>query len=133
MTTLCTNSRYLPALKHLIAVNMQAHHLICTHMSAYSCQMNTQADVASLARAITDAIGAVGKSKYLVAAETGIPYPTFIRKLKGIAGRAEFTVSELFRIAEVVGADPIEFVRAAGPDANGLAPALRPPRKDVVA
>jgi len=112
---------------------MQPSHLICTHMSAYSCRMNTQADVAGLARAITDAIGAVGKSKYLVAAETGIPYPTFIRKLRGVAGRAEFTVSELFRIAAVVGADPIEFVRAAGPDAIGLAPALRPPLKDVVA
>ena len=50
-----------------------------------------------------------GRSKASVAAEAGIPYSTFCRKLDG---HTEFTIGELIRIAKAVGVPPSEYAPA---------------------
>lgn len=58
------------------------------------------------ARAVQGAIQDAGRSKKSVSDETGIPYPTLNRK---IAGKAEFSFTELLLIADAVGVRPSAF------------------------
>ncbi|WP_119698641.1 helix-turn-helix domain-containing protein [Microbacterium halotolerans] len=59
------------------------------------------------ASAVEAAIERSGRSRRAISNETGIPYATLNRKL---AGRSEFTFSELFLISEVLGVRPSRFV-----------------------
>lgn len=58
------------------------------------------------ARAVREAIADAGRSKTSVCDETGIAYPTLNRK---VAGKTEFSFSELLLIAEALGVSPSEF------------------------
>lgn len=64
----------------------------------------------SLARELADKVAACilrsGHSKASVAVGAGIPYTTFTRKING---HTEFTLSELLRIAAVLGVPPSTF------------------------
>ena len=59
------------------------------------------------AAAIRDAIRATGRTKVAISEETGIPYPTLNRK---VAGKGDFTLSELLSIADAIGVHPSTFV-----------------------
>ncbi|WP_424937556.1 MULTISPECIES: helix-turn-helix domain-containing protein [Bacteria] len=56
--------------------------------------------------AVRDAIVDAGRSKTSVSDETGIPYPTLNRK---VAGKTEFSFTELLLIAEALGVSPSQF------------------------
>ncbi|MGO1410388.1 MAG: helix-turn-helix domain-containing protein [Microbacterium sp.] len=58
-------------------------------------------------KAVETAIARSGQSRRAISKETGIPYATLNRKL---AGRSEFTFSELFLISDVLGVRPSQFV-----------------------
>lgn len=62
------------------------------------------------AEAVRAAIADSGRSKVSLADETGIPYPTLNRK---VAGKTEFSFSELFLIAEALGVAPSTFTPTA--------------------
>lgn len=62
------------------------------------------------AAAITRAIDETGRTKVWVSDRTGIPYSTLNRKL---AGKGDFTFSELLLIAEVLGVEPSAFTPPA--------------------
>lgn len=57
--------------------------------------------------AVNDAITDSGRTKRSIAEETGIPYPTLNRKL---SGKTDFTLSELFLLAEAMQVPPSRFV-----------------------
>lgn len=58
------------------------------------------------ARAVREAIADAGRSKTSLSDETGIPYPTLNRK---VAGKSEFSFTELLLIAEALGVSPSAF------------------------
>jgi lambda repressor-like predicted transcriptional regulator len=58
------------------------------------------------AKAVQGAIADAGRSKTSLSDETGIPYPTLNRK---VAGKTEFSFSELFLIADALGVSPSMF------------------------
>jgi lambda repressor-like predicted transcriptional regulator len=58
------------------------------------------------ADAVSKAITGTGRTKTWVSDQTGIPYSTLNRKL---AGKADFTFSELLLIAETLGVSPAAF------------------------
>lgn len=60
-----------------------------------------------VAELVDAAITESGKSRNAVAKETGVPYATLDRKLKGIAS---FNVSELSRIAQATGRTTGSFI-----------------------
>ena len=81
------------------------------------------------ATAIRRALFDSSRTKKAIADETGIPYPTLNRK---IAGKRDFTLSELLSIAEATGTHPAAFIppqfrlkaaTADGACALGAAPA----------
>ncbi|MGO1769586.1 MAG: helix-turn-helix domain-containing protein [Microbacterium sp.] len=69
--------------------------------------MSTRDRVAQTANAVLEVVRASGLSKKEIAERAEIPYGTLTRKL---SGRSEFTLAELFRIAEVTGVTPARFV-----------------------
>lgn len=60
--------------------------------------------------AVDSAIKDAGRTKVSVSDETGIPYPTLNRK---VAGKSEFSFTELLAIAECLGTSPSIFVPSA--------------------
>lgn len=54
-------------------------------------------------RAVSVALLDAGRTKRSISDETGIPYSTLNRK---VAGKAEFSLSELLLIAEAIGTTP---------------------------
>lgn len=60
--------------------------------------------------AVLDAITAAGLTKLQVAEESGIPYPTLNRK---VAGKSEFSFSELLAVSEVLHVSPAVFTPKA--------------------
>lgn len=58
------------------------------------------------AEAVRGAIVDSGRSKTSLSDETGIPYPTLNRK---VAGKTEFSFTELLLIAEALGVSPATF------------------------
>lgn len=56
---------------------------------------------------VESAIKSAGRTKVSVSEETGIPYPTLNRK---VAGKSEFSFTELLLIAECLQVSPAEFV-----------------------
>lgn len=58
------------------------------------------------ADAVSEAIAASGRTRRSLSDETGIPYTTLNRKL---AGKTEFSFSELFLLAEAMGIRPSVF------------------------
>ncbi|MGU3423999.1 helix-turn-helix domain-containing protein [Microbacterium paraoxydans] len=64
--------------------------------------------VASEVGSVVDsAIKAAGRTKVSVSEESGIPYPTLNRK---VAGKSEFSFTELLLIAECLDVSPSIFV-----------------------
>lgn len=64
--------------------------------------------VASEVGSVVDsAIKSAGRTKVSVSEESGIPYPTLNRK---VAGKSEFSFTELLLIAECLGVSPSIFV-----------------------
>ncbi|MDO4243768.1 MAG: helix-turn-helix transcriptional regulator [Actinomyces sp.] len=59
------------------------------------------------AQAIRTAIAKSGLTKVAISDTTGIPYPTLNRK---VAGKRDFTLSELLAIAEAIGVHPETFI-----------------------
>lgn len=58
------------------------------------------------AQAVREAIADAGRSKTSLSDETGIPYPTLNRK---VAGKTEFSFTELLLIAEALAVSPSAF------------------------
>lgn len=58
------------------------------------------------AQAVRDAIADARRSKTSLSDETGIPYPTLNRK---VAGKSEFSFTELLLVAEALGVSPHQF------------------------
>lgn len=58
------------------------------------------------AQAVRNALADAGRSQKSLSDETGIPYPTLNRKLKG---QREFKFSELLQIAEALAVPPSLF------------------------
>lgn len=58
------------------------------------------------AKSVRDAITDAGRSKTSLSDETGIPYPTLNRK---VAGKTEFSFTELLLVAEALGISPSAF------------------------
>lgn len=56
---------------------------------------------------VESAIKAAGRTKVSISDESGIPYPTLNRK---VAGKSEFSFTELLHIAECLGVSPATFV-----------------------
>jgi lambda repressor-like predicted transcriptional regulator len=56
---------------------------------------------------VESAIKSAGRTKVSVSEESGIPYPTLNRK---VAGKSEFSFTELLLIAECLGVSPAVFV-----------------------
>ena len=81
--------------------------------------MNNSREVAEwVATAVQRSIEDQGRSKKSVADETGIPHPTFYRK---VAGHGEFRLSELLAIADTLGVPPQTFVPPAFAGARAAA------------
>lgn len=57
-------------------------------------------------QAVQAALVDAGRSKTSLSDETGIPYPTLNRK---VAGKTEFSFTELLLIAEALGVSPSAF------------------------
>ena len=68
------------------------------------------------AEAIENAIKSTGRTKLWLSEDTGIPYSTLNRKL---AGKGDFTFSELLLIAESLGVSPATFTPPEFARANG--------------
>lgn len=62
--------------------------------------------IAWTSKAVQVAIADAGRSKTSLSDETGIPYPTLNRK---VAGKTEFSFTELILIAEALGVSPSTF------------------------
>lgn len=60
--------------------------------------------------AVDAAIKTAGRTKVSVSDESGIPYPTLNRK---VAGKSEFSFTELLLIAECLEVSPAAFVPSA--------------------
>ena len=60
----------------------------------------------SVAKLVREAISESGRTKMSLSDKTGIPYPTLNRKL---AGKTEFSFSELLELAEALGVSPAAF------------------------
>ncbi|MFJ2502583.1 helix-turn-helix domain-containing protein [Microbacterium sp. NPDC087592] len=60
--------------------------------------------------AVDAAIKTAGRTKVSVSDESGIPYPTLNRK---VAGKSEFSFTELLLIAECLEVSPATFVPSA--------------------
>lgn len=60
--------------------------------------------------AVESAIKDAGRTKVSVSDETGIPYPTLNRK---VAGKSEFSFTELLAVSECLGVSPSMFVPAS--------------------
>lgn len=82
----------------------------------YHTHMSTTTDWT--ARAIRAALAESGQTKRYLSEETGIPYPTLNRK---VAGRRDFTLSELLAIAEALRVHPAVFVPPQFKTANPAA------------
>ena len=57
--------------------------------------------------AVDAAIKTAGRTKVSVSEESGIPYPTLNRK---VAGKSEFSFTELLAVAECLGVHPGQFL-----------------------
>ena len=76
-------------------------------ISMYIVHMSNLSVAEQVAEKVSLAIFNAGKNKSQIAKDTGIPYATLHRKLKG---RGELTFSELMLISTAIGVRPSQFM-----------------------